>query len=61
MKSINLKSSLIILLVSVISLSSCNSSDELSAGITSNLVTVDNEGTTLILFSSLFFNHFTFA
>ena len=48
MKSISLKFGLIIMLVSGISLSSCNSRDELSAGITSNLVTVDNEGTTLI-------------
>jgi hypothetical protein len=48
MKSISLKFGLIIVLVSGISFSSCNSRDELTAGITSNLVTVDNEGTTLI-------------
>ena len=48
MKSISLKSALFLILISGISLSSCNSNDELSAGIAANLVTVDNEGTTLI-------------
>jgi len=48
MKTISLKFSLFIFLLSGISLSSCNSKDELSGGITSNLLTVDDQGTTLI-------------
>ena len=48
MKLNSLKSGLFLILLSGISLSSCNSNDELSAGMTANLVNVDNEGTTLI-------------
>jgi hypothetical protein len=48
MKSNILKFSLFLIVIGGISLSSCNSRDELSPGIITNLVTVDDEGTTLI-------------
>lgn len=48
MKSISLKFGLFILLAGGISMSSCETNADLSAGMTANLVTVDDEGTTLI-------------
>jgi hypothetical protein len=48
MKAISLKYSLMILLAGTFSLSSCESSSDLSSGILARMVTSDNEGTTTI-------------